>query len=610
MSQSQSQGTWTVEPLAPGSGSENGSELEDLSNDELRNLLSKSIADPAAADSTTRAAGARERETKDDGSDGTSSPEPAVEVSDESDESCSAESEESERSADSPSDDDEAEAEDDGRDVGSGGTSGVTAPQLAEQATESAPAAAAAAAATAAVGTAGQTQADEEDDSDDSDESESSEEQVINGHRAGKMVANIQRCQTICTRLLSQDVVAVDIEGVGLGRTGEICIVQVADRQGRIYLFDVTTLGKTVFASGLKALLESEKVVKLFYDLRADTDALWHLHKVLPKNLLDMQVLAHKAVCGSSQYVLGLAKALEYILPYQKKQASKGLKEAGQRLFAPNLGGRLEVWRQRPLPMILRCYCSVDVVHLFDMLRQWSKHMSLAMLRRISEARMKKHITSTKPIEGVQRRFKDFTLPKDHHTSAGSVVKSANGPVARTTRPSLTVRAASTPAARTPASSSTAPVAVAAKPRSGSTPPSTVVARSGSAPSATSLARPGSTPAATVAATVVARPGSTPAATVAATVVARPGSTPPSAVSAQTPVARSLSTASQGSNAATQARSVANTASVAAAGVARSAGAGALEPPAKRLRPTMPQPAEAGPSSELSRPPGDLGKFN
>jgi len=154
-------------------------------------------------------------------------------------------------------------------------------------------------------------------------------------------------------------------------------------------------------------------VAKLFFDCRADTDALWHLHKVMPKNLLDMQVLAHKAVCGSSAYVLGLGKALEYILPYPKRQASKGLKEAGQRLFAPNLGGKLEIWRTRPLPMILRCYCAVDVVYLFDMLKQWNKHMSVSMLRKISEGRMNKHIRSEKPIEGVQRRYKDFSLPKD-----------------------------------------------------------------------------------------------------------------------------------------------------------------------------------------------------
>ena len=80
----------------------------------------------------------------------------------------------------------------------------------------------------------------------------------------------------------------------------------------QVYLFDISTLGRAAFRSGLKAhhnrtcaftnfmiqrsstapqwhdgqeLLESVDVVKLFYDCRSDADALHHLHGVQLTNV-------------------------------------------------------------------------------------------------------------------------------------------------------------------------------------------------------------------------------------------------------------------------------------------------------------------------------------
>lgn len=178
-------------------------------------------------------------------------------------------------------------------------------------------------------------------------------------------------------------------------------------------MFDITTLGKEAFAHGLKNVLESEKVTKLFFDCRGDADALFHLYRVRPQNVLDMQVLCHKAKGGESMFVQGFVKALEHVLPYAQRQVMKGIKEAGQGLFAPDRGGNLQIWKRRPLPEILQKYCAVDVVHLFAMHRQWRSQLPQTTLRTISELRMKNRIDSKVVETGPKLARKDFEFPPE-----------------------------------------------------------------------------------------------------------------------------------------------------------------------------------------------------
>jgi len=51
-------------------------------------------------------------------------------------------------------------------------------------------------------------------------------------------------------RLLREETqLSVDCEGVELGKTGELCLVQVATTQ-TVYLFDVVKLGRKIFDQG------------------------------------------------------------------------------------------------------------------------------------------------------------------------------------------------------------------------------------------------------------------------------------------------------------------------------------------------------------------------
>ena len=73
--------------------------------------------------------------------------------------------------------------------------------------------------------------------------------------------------------------VAVDFEGVALSRTGSLCIVQVAPADGPVILFDIVEMQRAAFdEGGLADLIQSEHVLKLWFDCRSDADALVHLY--------------------------------------------------------------------------------------------------------------------------------------------------------------------------------------------------------------------------------------------------------------------------------------------------------------------------------------------
>eukprot|EP00928_Gymnodinium_smaydae_P050207 TRINITY_DN3379_c0_g1_i1.p1 TRINITY_DN3379_c0_g1~~TRINITY_DN3379_c0_g1_i1.p1 ORF type:complete len:504 (+),score=118.04 TRINITY_DN3379_c0_g1_i1:93-1514(+) len=266
---------------------------------------------------------------------------------------------------------------------------------------------------------------------DDDDDEESEEEE--NGVRQGELIDNVDRCEAVCQRLLRCDTLAVDIEGINLGRYGEVCIVQIADRRGRVFLFDVCVLGQKAFSMGLKKVLEAESVAKLFFDCRGDADALFHLHRVVLRNVLDMQVLCHCAVGGEQPFLFGFAKALARVLPYAQRQVMKGIKEAGQSLFAPDHGGTLQIWKRRPLHDALRKYCAQDVVHLFALQREWGKHLATPVLRAVSETRMQRRVSSARPETGPQLARRDFELPASTRRAAPAT--SLGGPAAKRPRP-------------------------------------------------------------------------------------------------------------------------------------------------------------------------------
>ncbi|KAK0251990.1 hypothetical protein LTR35_018387, partial [Friedmanniomyces endolithicus] len=97
----------------------------------------------------------------------------------------------------------------------------------------------------------------------------------------------------------------VDLEGNNLSRNGTLSLVTILLEPERdFYLVDVTTLGRDAFTTAgaggrtLKAVLESRDIIKVFFDIRNDSDALFGLFEIHVAGIEDSRNFSEKNVNG------------------------------------------------------------------------------------------------------------------------------------------------------------------------------------------------------------------------------------------------------------------------------------------------------------------------
>ncbi|KAL1500169.1 hypothetical protein AB1Y20_012838 [Prymnesium parvum] len=211
------------------------------------------------------------------------------------------------------------------------------------------------------------------------------------GHSPPLFVDTLSECEAQCARLAREGEVAVDFEGVDLGRGGELLLAQLASPTPPAVILDIAKLQAAAFEEGgLRALLESPRVLKLVYDGRADADALYHLYGVRLLNVCDCQILftLHLDGFGRTTHLPGLGRALAARGDAGSRELTQ-LKSAVGRLFIPDKGGSYEVWRERPLRAALLEYAACDVCALHDFKRLWGGLIDAAEMRRLAERRIR-----------------------------------------------------------------------------------------------------------------------------------------------------------------------------------------------------------------------------
>lgn len=73
-------------------------------------------------------------------------------------------------------------------------------------------------------------------------------------------------------------VIALDVEGVDLGRHGQCSLIQIGVSTSRCFVLDVLGKGRDhPLVCWLRGLLQSDTVEKVIHDCRMDSDALFHL---------------------------------------------------------------------------------------------------------------------------------------------------------------------------------------------------------------------------------------------------------------------------------------------------------------------------------------------
>jgi exonuclease 3'-5' domain-containing protein 1 len=169
----------------------------------------------------------------------------------------------------------------------------------------------------------------------------------------------------------------IGLEGVNLCREGSLSILTLLIDTGittiPVYLIDVYSLGSKAFNTTgikrkmLKDILQDDKISKVFFDVRNDSDTLFAHFDVVLQGVEDVQLIesAIRTTTSSRKYLNGLAKCIEQGVLYGSGLMSwKLAKENGRRLFKSELGGSYQVFEQRPIPNEIISYCVSNVQYL------------------------------------------------------------------------------------------------------------------------------------------------------------------------------------------------------------------------------------------------------
>jgi len=187
----------------------------------------------------------------------------------------------------------------------------------------------------------------------------------------------------------------VDIEGERLSRNGTVSILQIyVSPIKRTYLVDVFTLSNKSFTTSgkngrtLQAILEDPRIIKVFFDVRNDSDALFAHYQIRLKGIQDLQLMELATRSFTRRHVNGLSKCIvrDGCLTSAEMHQWIRCKEKGRRLFAPECGGRYSVFNDRPLSDEIKSYCVQDVHFLQRLWHHYDGKLTSTWRHRVAKA--------------------------------------------------------------------------------------------------------------------------------------------------------------------------------------------------------------------------------
>ncbi|XP_050412145.2 ribonuclease D [Patella vulgata] len=110
-----------------------------------------------------------------------------------------------------------------------------------------------------------------------------------------EIIEEVRKCRRVVETLMKEEIISCDAEGINLGKDGPLTLLQIATTDGHVYLFDIHKDKRMFQDGGLKQLLESNHVLKVFHACSGDSEALKHQFGVSLRNVFDTQV-AHMVI--------------------------------------------------------------------------------------------------------------------------------------------------------------------------------------------------------------------------------------------------------------------------------------------------------------------------
>ncbi|KAK5102658.1 hypothetical protein LTS08_003458 [Lithohypha guttulata] len=203
----------------------------------------------------------------------------------------------------------------------------------------------------------------------------------------------------LASNLRDSTILYCDIEGQNLGRNGTLDLLQLyALSLEQAFVFDVFALGEAVFLTtmnsiSLKSILESNVIIKVFFDVRNDSDALFKHFGIQLQGVVDLQLMEYYQPGRYGTYLLGLQACIERdcALPADAMEIWRSEKSAMHARFDETRGDAQSLFQKRPLPDELIKYSANDVMHLPALYRAYRvplRHRLWQMVETQSRARI------------------------------------------------------------------------------------------------------------------------------------------------------------------------------------------------------------------------------
>lgn len=221
------------------------------------------------------------------------------------------------------------------------------------------------------------------------------------------------KVRSVCTYLHAggYTVFAFDLEGVHLGRNGQVTLLQLAVDETCVFCFDVLLLGPALLGPHyLGPLFMSPHVVKVCFDCRVDGDVLQSHFGLCLSRVYDIQVLYTLLFqAENDRFLKGLRHVLQSsgIIPCQHQlHHVLSAKTKIKRLMSTNS----HLFKIRPVTSELLQYCSADVVFLLRMYRAWHHLRQHQHVIDLSMRRLHAFLNRSSEIPARQMSVLDFCI--------------------------------------------------------------------------------------------------------------------------------------------------------------------------------------------------------
>ena len=205
----------------------------------------------------------------------------------------------------------------------------------------------------------------------------------------------------------------IDAEGHNLGRKGSLALLQIlATPLKCTFVIDIHVLKEAAFTTyaddsttTLKTILESDRIPKVIFDARNDSDNLSTEYGIRLGGVRDLQLMEYFSRPGDpGSTVLGLLKCIEKHLFARPDVIQKWnmQKEKGRILYNPRYGGSPDVFTKRPLSPTMLRYAAGDVEHMSVLYRRYRRKLPPRRWKWVLEKSRQRAMMSDLPTSALE----------------------------------------------------------------------------------------------------------------------------------------------------------------------------------------------------------------